>query len=531
MLPEIFQHTLLLTSRLDRNAIFYHLAMSSLQLTGASHAAIETLDDNGNRESLLWFPSESKENAELPKCLTTLDLQIADCVFSNEMYPAPADSAECPVASYLACGIGAASHIFARFYLVNKATGFTAEDAEQINYLAQAAAVAISNADLYSESQSNAHWLHATQKILASFLHGDDEENSLRLIAYEMRRAARANAAVIVLPSLDDQWRSEIVDGAAERELLGIAFNTNSAPQVVTRTGTGRIIEDISMFPLLRITQLSQFGPALIVPLISHDQVHGSIILLRNKNTPTFRLYDLNAAENAALQAAIAMELTTARQLVETAAELDERARISRDLHDLSLQQLFASGMSITALKGELVDPDPQVIEVLDSAIDHLDSSAQQIRQIVHALRGEKTEGILVDRLSREIAMALQLLGFAPSLVITWKGKAVRPENVGELDTAIGSSISDDIIAVVRESLSNITRHARASSCSVNFTADEEQVLLEISDDGVGLPRAPQRRSGLANLAARAQRHGGNFSISSRASGTGTCVQWQVPLR
>ncbi|MDO5025930.1 MAG: histidine kinase [Trueperella sp.] len=531
MLSEIFPQILGLTNRLDRNAIFRLLAANSVELTGASFATVELLENTGKRETVLSFPANNPANLTIPDCIADIEVLIADSRYNNELQLAPGATTKCGVTNYLACGIGAGNTAFARIYLGNKPGGFTAEDAVKIDYLAQAAAVAISNAELYSESQSNARWLHATQKIFSSFLHGEEEDTSLQTIASEIRRAARARTALIVLPSLEEKWLSEIVDGEDTHDLLGIPFTPASVAQVVTRTRTGQIVEDIGMLPQLRITPLARFGPSIIVPLVSRDKIHGAIILLRQKGDPTFRLYDLNSAEDAALQAAMAMELAEAKKLLETAAELEERARISRDLHDLALQQLFASGMGIAALKDELGDADPRTIAALDAAIDHLDSSAQQIRQIVRELRGEETEGILVDRLSRETAVAMQLLGFAPSLVITWRGEALRSDTASELDTVIGSAVADDIIAVVRETLSNTARHARASSCSVTMDATDYQVLVEINDDGVGIPTAPLRRSGLANLAARAQRHGGNFSIAPHTDAPGTCVMWQVPLR
>src|SRR5699024_5383951 len=113
-------------------------------------------------------------------------------------------------------------------------------------------------------------------------------------------------------------------------------------------------------------------------------------------------------------------------------------------------------------------------------------------------------------------------------------GPAPRPPPAELLDARVDDDIADDVVAVVREGLANAARHARASSVQVRVTVRGSgvhgRVAVEVEDDGVGVDRASTRRSGLDNLAVRARRHGGTFSLGRSDSGDGTLLSWQVPL-
>lgn len=239
-------------------------------------------------------------------------------------------------------------------------------------------------------------------------------------------------------------------------------------------------------------------------------------------------------AENVAKQATIALELAEARRAQAMAAELDERARISRDLHDLAIQQLFASGMHITAVREEMAERGvgADVTGSLDDAISAIDDSVKQIRAIVRSLRDDGSSAAVVARLQHETSVARGSLGFAPSLLVTWNGEDIDEDDYHLVDDVIGSDIADDVVAVVREGLSNAARHAKASSAIVRADADTEQITIHVIDDGTGIQQTLSRRSGLSNLAARARRHQGAFQIRPREDGhAGTKLTWAVRLR
>ena len=107
-------------------------------------------------------------------------------------------------------------------------------------------------------------------------------------------------------------------------------------------------------------------------------------------------------------------------------------------------------------------------------------------------------------------------LGFEPS--VTFRGP---------VDTLISAGVAEQMLAVVRELLSNVAKHARASTVSVELEADADAAALRVRDNGVGV-RPGGRRSGLANMAARASGLGGSFEVDG--GDEGTVAVWRVPL-
>jgi len=267
----------------------------------------------------------------------------------------------------------------------------------------------------------------------------------------------------------------------------------------------------------------------------------GVLVLLRLVGSAPFGRNDLATAESYAAQAALALVLAEARHAQDVAALLDERERIARDLHDLAIQQLFATGMQLETVRRRAargVDP-AELMGIVEDALDNVDATVRQIRSIVHALRDPDADAPLAERLRREASLARTGLGFAPSLVITIDGRVLdSPESLegdaGLLDDRVGEDMSDDVVAVVREGLANAARHAQATAVTVRVVVEGEgisgRVVVEVEDDGAGLPADRDRKSGTDNLAARARRHGGTFSLGTTAEGRGTLLTWSVPL-
>jgi len=245
-------------------------------------------------------------------------------------------------------------------------------------------------------------------------------------------------------------------------------------------------------------------------------------------------------AEALAVQAALALELAAARHSEDLSNLLGERQRIGRDLHDLAIQQLFATGMQLDGARQRLTSEGRGDLAcVMEEALNSVDESVRQIRAIVQSLRDLDEAVVLVERLRREASIGRTALGFAPSLVLTVDGVAVKDDAedaalLDAVDSRVDADIADDLVAVVREGLSNAARHARASSVQVRITVDGSgptgHVFVEVEDDGVGVPLEQSRRSGLDNLAARARRHHGTFSLVRSDQVHGSLLRWQVPL-
>ncbi len=543
-LLEYSRHILGIASTLDQVKVSRALVESACELTGAKFGAVSVLDSHGETIQFIQhgMPSGPESVIEHPPINHGVfnDIPLDSYLIINDIsgYANNALPANHPaMLNFLGVAITVNEQVWGRLYLSDKPGSFTNDDGEVVHLLARAASISVVNSQLYEQSQNRARWLLASQRIVSSLLEGSDEDEALETIAHEMRVAAHADIAIIILPSIQDQWVSEIVDcddPAIAQELLGLSFPKDGRARTVLREQGGVVVDSMQRLRTVRVPELRKFGSALYAPLISQGVGRGVILLMRFLTEREFNLQDLTMAENVAKQATIALELSEARQTQAMAAELDERARISRDLHDLAIQQLFASGMHITAVREEMDQRGlgTKVTTALDDAISAIDDSVKQIRSIVRSLREDGSSAAFVARLQQETSVARASLGFAPSLLVTWNGKDIEEQDYHLVDDAIGSDIADDVVAVIREGLSNAARHAKASSAIVRADADPNQIVIQVIDDGTGIQQTLSRRSGLSNLAARARRHQGTFTIRPLDDGqSGTELTWQVKLR
>lgn len=192
----------------------------------------------------------------------------------------------------------------------------------------------------------------------------------------------------------------------------------------------------------------------------------------------------------------------------------EDHDRIARELHDTVIQHLFALGLRLQGLPALLSDE--HAIRVVNESVDTIDEVIGQVRSSIHGLR--TTNGRDVDLRSRVLAVVQDMRDVLPG------SPSVRFE--GGIDQPVDGAIAADLIAVLRETLSNAGRHAQASTVDVKLRIDEF-VSLEVRDDGVGIPSGVFR-SGLANLEARAHALGGTVEIAP-VTPHGTVIRWQVP--
>jgi signal transduction histidine kinase len=258
-------------------------------------------------------------------------------------------------------------------------------------------------------------------------------------------------------------------------------------------------------------------GPALAVPIGAGASGRGVVLLARETGAAGFTGKEVEPLQSFAAQAALAMELAERRRDAEQIAVLEDRDRIARDLHDLAIQRLFATGMTLQSA-GRLVDHEGAKERVL-RAVDDLDETIKIIRSTIFGLRArdDETAPGLRSRAVRVVGEATRVMGFAPS---------VRME--GLLDTHVPRETADHVVAVLSEALTNIARHAHADRAEVTLETDGRTVRLTVRDNGVGIP-AEGRRSGLANMAARAREVGGDLEWSTPEDG-GTRLVWRAPV-
>ncbi|MFJ3803374.1 GAF domain-containing protein [Streptomyces sp. NPDC090088] len=429
-----------------------------------------------------------------------------------------------PMNTFLGVPIRVRDQVFGNLYLTEKRGGaqFDEEDASVTSTLAVAAGVAIDNARLYEESRLRERWLRANAEITHSLMSGGDSGEALALIAEQARGITGSALAAVAIPVEGAGSLSvEIAVGMhaedhrglvlpLDKTLMGLAF-ADGAP--VTSEDVGH---DDRVTP--EPPRFQGLGPAVAIPIGTGDSgVRGVLLLARECGGPVFTSAETETMRGFAAQAAIALELAQRRRDAEEIAVLQDRDRIARDLHDLAIQRLFATGMTLQSA-GRFIEHTEASERVL-RAVDDLDETIKIIRSTIFGLRA-RDDGAgtgLRARAVRVAGEAAPVLGFAPS---------VRME--GLLDTDVPKEVADHVVAVLAEALTNIARHARSHRAEVVLSTDGRDLLLTVRDDGVGIP-PDGRRSGLRNMAERAAELGGSLEWDC-PDGGGTTLVWRVPV-
>lgn len=546
-LKDLLDAVLSVADGLDLTGVLERLVNVSVELTGAKFGALNVLDARGTSTTfvqvgvspavaamMLHAPHKAGVLGQIPdRGVLSLDDLSAHPAFLG--FPA----GHPPMGSFLGTAVRVRDRVYGYLYLAEKDGGFTDKDADIVLALAASAGVALSNAQLYAEAARREHWLRAGQDITTMLLSGADEEDALAHIAATAREVAGADTAALALPGVGSELVIELADGHAAESLIGSVLPPDGPSWSVMGEGHGVLVESLSQSRDVRVVPMRAFGPALFAPLQTSGRGVGVLILMRRIGAAPFRPSDLVTAESFAAQAALAFVLAEARHAQDVAALLDERERIARDLHDLAIQQLFATGMQLETVRRRAargVDA-TELTSIVESALDNVDGSVRQIRQIVYALRDPDATNGLVERLRREASLARTGLGFAPSFVVTLDGVAVPDGDyieADQIDERVGPDLTDDVVAVVREGLANAARHAHASSVAVRVIVKGDgptgTVIVEVEDDGIGLPQVRARRSGTGNLAARARQHRGTFTLGASPVGRGALLTFEAPL-
>jgi signal transduction histidine kinase len=258
------------------------------------------------------------------------------------------------------------------------------------------------------------------------------------------------------------------------------------------------------------------------VPILVRDEVFGNLYLTDKASADEFSDVDEELVVGLATAAGIAIDNARLHARVQELALVDERARIARDLHDTVIQRLFATGLSLQGTAA-LVRTDPAMAATrVEAAVDDLDSTVKQIRSTIFALEapdpGPAVAGIR-RRVLDLVAEVSPALGTEPAVLFE-----------GPVDTATPDDLVGDVLATLREALSNVVRHARADRVEVRVEVAGGDLALRVADDGVGPPEPGARRGrGLVNMAARAARRSGALDLAA-GSPRGTVLTWRVPL-
>ncbi|MFC3687958.1 GAF domain-containing protein [Aquipuribacter hungaricus] len=514
----------LVAEDLELSTVLRHVVEAATDMVGAAYGAIGTVGSDGRLDELIEAgPDEvaatqrSRRPARGSPAVED-DPRPAWMTAPTPARPAGADDGVA-TSSFLGVPVRVRDELFGYLYLADpRPAAFTPADQGLLEALAATAGVSIAHARLLDESLRRETWSAAYAQITQELLTDDDPGDALQLVARRVLELARADLVAVVLPveagAPDGELAVHRAAGRSSESLVAVRFPAaGTLAGTSMRTGRPQLRDSWGTVALLASAVL---GPVMAVPLVAAGGVRGSLLVARDEAGRRFSQGDLDVVASFAGQAALALERADARQVRLRAQELEERERIAGDLHDHVVQRLFAAGLNIQSVCTAL-GPGAHT-DRLSSQIDEIDATIRQIRTTIFGLhRAPGSEPGLRAQVLDVVAATTVLLPGPPEVTLR-----------GPLDLLVPEPVRGDLLAVVREGLTNVGRHACARRVDVLVTAGPRRLTVEVLDDGRGLAGAGPS-SGLRNLARRAEALDGRFEVVARAGG-GTRLSWSVPL-
>jgi len=434
-----------------------------------------------------------------------------------------------PMRGFLGVPVRVRDEVFGNLYLTNKRGGgeFTEDDEAVLVALGAAAGVAVENARLYEAARRQQRWIQASAEVTTRLLSGSEPAEALADVTRRALELSGADLAMLALP--DEEGRRLTItyaegDGAAAVRGLVLPAGQSMSGKVLA---TGEPVASTDFAADERAAEvargaMSQIGPAIVFPLGVPGNVRGVLTVGRLHGAAPFPPAQADVVASFAAQAGVALELAASRAEAQRLSLYEDRDRIARDLHDLVIQRLYATGMSLEGTMSMITRP--EVASRITNAVDAMDLTIKDIRATIFALQARDT-AVRPDLRADIVGVVEEmtpLLGFAPSLRLgAGLGGEIRPE------------VAEQALAALREALSNAARHAAAGRVDVTVDVSADGMLaVQVTDNGTGIP-ADGRRSGLHNLASRAEKLGGELRLGPAdpdAPSPGTRLEWCVPL-
>jgi signal transduction histidine kinase len=531
---QLLQVAIEIGSDLELDAILHRIVAAALSMTGARYGAIGVWALDG---TLAWFVHSGMDAdtvrrvGHLPVGKGPLDalrdrtepLRLTDLIDHSSVVGFPEHHP--PMRAFLGMPVTIRGAVFGSLYVTDDRPGHIFSEADEITVraLASAASVAIDNARLFDRVRTTARWARASQEISTALLsEADPQLRPLQLIVESAAELTEAEQAIVLAPTDPDQPSGD-VERLVVSAAVGLHANGMLGQEVpvdgstfgeVFRSGEPLITETFRR-PIQAFTDVGE-RPAIVMPLRSEKQALGVIVVARNTAAPPFGAEYLDLVRDFADRAAIALTLATARRQAQELTVLADRERIARDLHDQVIQRIFAVGMDLQFVIPRLRSP--QLVARMTQSVDELQAVIDDIRRSIFNLQ---------QPLARPRGFA-QRIQDAVARLTDDRDEVTTLGMAGPM-TAVSDELAEHAEAVVVEALSNAVWHSGAATIAVEVSVTDE-LLIEITDDGRGIPPNNLRRSGLANIARRAEYRGGHCTITSPPTG-GTHVRWSAPLQ
>ncbi|MEU2558373.1 GAF domain-containing protein [Streptomyces longispororuber] len=430
--------------------------------------------------------------------------------------------------------IRVADEEFGRLHLTHAPGGvFTDEDRDLLRVLASQAGIAVGNARLYETARQRERWIEGAAAVTTALLTGEAAADALMTVAQQARLLADAAAGVVLQPTEEGGMRivAAATDGepgpggelgpggeqgqesrqrrgqrrhpaaAAQNDLIGTTIEPGSAVLEQLLGGQPVFVEDSATDPRMTTRVRSRFGPSMMLPLQAGGRLIGTLALPRRRGERPYTAVERLLATQFASQAALALVLADAQQSRQRLAVFEDRDRIARDLHDLVVQRLFATGMMLESTRRRATDA--PVRAALDQAVDELESTIQEVRTAIFALQQPPAEAPTTFRgkVLKETAGAGAVLGVQPSVRFS-----------GAVDTQVTEAVAKQLVAALRRALAAAARRGGVTRVEVVVEAG---VALPDGRDGVRLVVFDDGRC--------------DGEAGGGADG-GTTVTWQAPL-
>jgi signal transduction histidine kinase len=517
-------------SDLQLDVVLRRIVEAAVRLVDARYGALGVVDRDGRLADFIPVGLDEAAIAGIdhwPEGRGLLGLLISDprpvrlAEIASHRQSSGFPAGHPPMTSFLGVPIRIRGEVYGNLYLTGKRGGaaFGEEDETLVTALSAAAGVAIENARLFDEAHRQQQWLAASSEVTRQLLAGAAVDEVLSFVTEQTQQMTAADLVVLALP---DPGRQHLTishaAGQHAKAALGLKLPIEtSISGKVLADGQPVTVDDFRHDP--RASQAAretlELGPAILLPLGNTGDVRGVLTVGRAAGATPLPRAAGQLAMTFAAQAGIVLELAERRQDAERLLIYEDRDRIARDLHDQVIQRLYASGMK---LQGTLpLITRPLAGERVNSVVDDLDQTITDIRAVIFRLQARGTG---VPSLRQKVADVIGEMTEAHGM-----GSSVDVDD--RLDQDVPGEIGEHLLYALREALSNAARHGRATHVDVTVLVNGKLSLL-VRDNGTGI-KDTTRRSGLANLARRAEPYGGTLTVGGTSEG-GTELRWEVPL-
>lgn len=499
-----------MSSDLDLASVLTRIVEAATALTGARYGALGVLGREGGE--LVEFVTTGIDEqtrqliGDLPRGRGILGviiddpsgLRLADLSAHPASVGFPPNHP--PMTSFLGMPVRIRGTVFGNLYLTEKAGGgqFTEADERLVEELARTAGYVVGNARSFALSERRRQWLEASAELAELLRPPVDLPTALLQIVSTARQVSRARGVAL--------WSSL----GPERDTVSISPDAVDDQVLAVLAEARRTVEPASSVT----TRVIDGVPLVVVPLRSHLAPVTALVAVAQPDAGLLDVQDRDLFAGFADQVALSLDRTQALADRQELALISDRERIARDLHDIVIQRLFATGLQLQGVAA--MTGDGPVAERLDRSVADLDDTIKAIRGTIFELQDRRGDSLRagVRGLVKEY---VPVLGFTP---------AVRTS--GPLDTVVPPALAAQLLAVLREAVSNIARHALADSAEIDVVVGDDLLELRVVDDGVGLP-AEVSESGLRNARRRAADLGGTLEVGP-VGDRGTLLVWRVPL-